>query len=359
MKAIIVRVALHLLRFFGVFSIARWATRRKLRILCYHGLWYGDDPHYGDCLYMAPSRFERRMRWLARSGYPILGLDEAVGKLRSGTVPANAVVITIDDGWYSSFKGMVPVLKALNLPATLYVTTYYVTRGGPVLNVMLDFMVKRAPAASLRYDDLVPRETPPGFPEDSVGGRSWIAARLAAAADQLPTLPERIEFVREIAHRLGNDFDGLVRERIFDLMSESELQAAQASGVDIQLHTHTHRMHDFSPEKVLEELSENRRQLARMLKRPLQSFRHFCFPKGDFHPKVFDTLRRNGIQSATTTDTGLVKADDDHMQLNRILDCESMTQIEFEARLCGLWEILNALRGKSGAQTQRPVYQVS
>src|SRR5581483_5961498 len=136
---------LRALRASGAFEAARYLTRRKLRILCYHGLWLGGAPHYGDCLYMDPKKFEERMEWLAASRYPVLGLDEALRRLDDGSLPDNAVVITIDDGWYSTYRGMVPVLVRLGLPATVYVTTYYATRQIPVLNVLIQHMLEAAP----------------------------------------------------------------------------------------------------------------------------------------------------------------------------------------------------------------------
>lgn len=339
-------LVLTLLKATGLFSLIRWMTRRKLRILCYHGLWYGGQPQYGDCLYMDPKRFEERMRWLADSGYPILPLDEAITRLGDGSLPDNAVVITIDDGWYSTYRGMVPVLKELSLPATLYVTTYYVTRGGPVLNVLLDYMVMRAAPAALRYEALLPDQIVPTFAADSQQGRNFIAEKLAAATDDLPDLQARLAHVRTIAGKLGMDLDKILQERLFELMTEAEVRATRAAGIDIQLHTHTHRMHQLRPDRVAAEISENRAQLARILECDPKELRHFCFPSGVYSEGVFDALRSSGVESATTTESGLVSAGDERMRLSRILDCQSMTKIELEARLSGAWDLLAAIRSR-------------
>lgn len=339
-------LVLTLLKATGLFSLIRWMTRRKLRILCYHGLWYGGQPQYGDCLYMDPKRFEERMRWLAGSGYPILPLDEAIRRLGDGSLPDNAVVITIDDGWYSTYRGMVPVLKELSLPATLYVTTYYVTRGGPVLNVLLDYMVTQAAPATLRYETLLPGQIAPTFAPDSQQGRAFVAEKLAAETDSLPDLQARLDHVRTIAGKLDVDLDAILRARLFDLMTEEEVRAARAAGIDIQLHTHTHRMHQLQPERVAAEIKENRAQLARILECDPEELRHFCFPSGVYSEAVFDALRSSGVESATTTESGLVGAGDERMRLSRILDCQSMTKIELDARLSGAWDLLSTIRGR-------------
>ena len=81
-----------------------------------------------------------------RLRYPILALEEALQRLRTGTLPPCAVVITIDDAWYSTYARMLPVLRRHDMPATIYVTTYYVMAQHPVLNVLIHYMVMRAAA---------------------------------------------------------------------------------------------------------------------------------------------------------------------------------------------------------------------
>lgn len=347
--------ALGILKSAGAFRLANRATRSKLRILCYHGLWLGGTPQYGDCLYMQPQQFEGRMEWLARSAYPVLPLDEAIGRLDDGSLPDNAVAITIDDGWFSTLKGMVPVLERLRLPATLYATTYYSMRGGPVLNVLIDYLVWQAPADALRRSsyarDLA--RSHPGLPPQCGAGRNAISGNLVAAVESLPG-PERLDAVREISAALGRDIAPILEGRWFDLMSEDELRQARARGLDIQLHTHTHRMHGLVPEKVAGEIEKNRQELSRILGVEASALAHFCYPSGVHSRAVFDAVRRAGIRSATTTESGLADASDERMSLSRILDCQSMTQVEFEARLTGIWDIISNARRR--IRSREPAY---
>src|SRR4051794_19496457 len=128
----------------GLGAVARRATRRQLRILCYHGLWVTPGYQFGDCTFIAPEQFEARMARLKRSGLPVLPLGEAVERLADGTLPDAAVAITIDDGWVSTFAHMLPVLEAHGLPATLYATTWYAGRDLPVVNVAVDYLRQAA-----------------------------------------------------------------------------------------------------------------------------------------------------------------------------------------------------------------------
>ncbi len=316
--------ALWLLRALGVFALARWLTRGQQRILCYHGIWTGPQPHFGDCLFMSPARFSTRMAWLARSGWRVIPLDDACRRVAAGSVRTRDIAITIDDAWAGIVAHMLPVLRSHGFAATLYVTTYYALAQRPVLNVLIGYLVERAARP--------PRHT---------------AAQLAAKVDALPSLAERWAAVQQLAAEMGVDIAALQASGAFMLMSPAQLRQAHAEGIDIQLHTHTHRLHDFSAAAVQREIDVNRAQLVGLLGVAPASLRHFCYPSGEYEPRVFDALRGAGVVSATTTEFGLNPAHAEPLALKRILDCESMTELDLEARLSGLWSLLRKLRRRN------------
>src|SRR4051812_34141720 len=194
----------------GLGAAARRATRRQLRILCYHGLWVTPGFEFGDCTFIAPEQFEARMERLRRSGLPVLPLGEAVERLGDGTLPDAAVAITIDDGWVSTFTHMLPVLEAHGLPATLYATTWYAGRDLPVVNVAVDYLRQAA-------------------------GRHELD--LAAKTAEIEALPveQRLEALRRFSAELGVD-EAWLERRQFHIMSGVEFAQAQRRGLDVQLH---------------------------------------------------------------------------------------------------------------------------
>ena len=123
MKQVIRLAVLGIARSLGLFALARRATANDLRILCYHGAALDDEEQFHPALFISGATFERRMRHLQQAGYPVLPLDEAIQRLRDGTLPSGATAITIDDGWYGTFRIMQPILRACGFPATLYAAT--------------------------------------------------------------------------------------------------------------------------------------------------------------------------------------------------------------------------------------------
>jgi peptidoglycan/xylan/chitin deacetylase (PgdA/CDA1 family) len=321
----------------GLFALSRHLTRRHLRILCYHGIWLGPAPHYGDCLFMNAERFRRRMALLERRGYRVIPLAQGCRDLREGRIGARDVVITIDDAWAGTGEHMLPVLRAHGYPVTLYVTTEAVLSQQPLLHVLLAYMVERA---SRRAPALLPA----GEPDPCEMSNAQLTERLNRRVANLPTAAEREAELRRIGGLLGVDAEPLTAGRTFRLMSADEITQASRDGVDIQLHTHTHRMPDFDPARIRAELARNHEALMGMLGNGKGPRVHFCYPGGVYHPSMFALLRDLGIESATTTEFGLNAPGANALALKRILDCESFSDLEFEARLSGFWAMLSTAR---------------
>lgn len=97
---------------------ALWRQRPRVRILTYHR--FGDVPHDPFCV--EPEAFADQMRWIADQGICI-SLDDLAGFLRSQRpVPDGAVLITIDDGYRSTYDIALPILEQYGLPAVSYIS---------------------------------------------------------------------------------------------------------------------------------------------------------------------------------------------------------------------------------------------
>lgn len=69
--------------------------------------------------------FEEQMAFL-RNNYNIIPLDRLVDYLKNGKLTSeNFAALTFDDGYRDNFEIAYPILKCLNIPATMYLTPGY------------------------------------------------------------------------------------------------------------------------------------------------------------------------------------------------------------------------------------------
>jgi peptidoglycan/xylan/chitin deacetylase (PgdA/CDA1 family) len=103
-----------------------------LGIFTYHRLapWHGSGsaPTWN----VTPRRFHSQMEGLLARGYRALPLRQALGLGRQGApFPPRSFVITFDDGQESVYRHAWPILREMNLPATVFLATAYLDAAGP------------------------------------------------------------------------------------------------------------------------------------------------------------------------------------------------------------------------------------
>ncbi|MDC0598446.1 polysaccharide deacetylase family protein [Gammaproteobacteria bacterium] len=73
---------------------------------------------------ISPENFQQHMNYLQENNFQILPLEQVIDSLKNGqTLPDMAAVITFDDGYVSVYTEAFPLLKELNWPFTIFVTT--------------------------------------------------------------------------------------------------------------------------------------------------------------------------------------------------------------------------------------------
>jgi peptidoglycan/xylan/chitin deacetylase (PgdA/CDA1 family) len=340
------RIVFRLAKQTGVFRLSRAKTGQGLRILCYHGFSIEDEHLFRPRLFMQAATFRRRMEYLRHNSYPVLSLDEALDRLDAGTLPSGATVITIDDGFYSVHSCAAPILRELSLPATMYVATSEFLRGLPVFRLVVQYMFWKTGKGTLDPSGLT-REFQAQISLNSPEDRHRIMWGIVQFGDSLDSDLQRSALASELGLRLGLDYGEMAKRRLFCIMDSQELRDLAASGIDLQLHTHTHHFPEDS-RLAAQEIQRNREVLGQITSRPL---RHFCYPSGIWSEKHWPALRTAEILSATTCRGGFNYAITPRLALNRFLDSNDILQVEFEAEMTGFSEQLRQARARLGTKS--------
>jgi len=333
------RIFLHFCKWLGLFHLTRFFQKPGLRILCYHGFAINDEYSFRPKLFICPYTFEKRLRYLSSRRFHVVGLAEGLERLSAGKLPPGATAITIDDGFFSVLRYAAPLLRSHSFPASVYVTTYYSVKEIPIFRLAVQYMFWRT---SMRHLDLNGFSTPlPGpvswLDEKEKGQAMWEIIRFAESElDEA----QRTELATAIGDSLHVHYGSISRQRMLSLLSPAELRELAAAGLDIQLHTHRHRLPEDAA-SIQRELADNRAVLEPIAGKRLE---HLCYPSGVWSRASWPSLAAAGVKSATTCDPGLNFSQTPPLALKRFLDGENISQIEFESEMCGFNDVLRAIR---------------
>jgi peptidoglycan/xylan/chitin deacetylase (PgdA/CDA1 family) len=298
----------------GLLALARMARQRVRGIvLRYHAL--TDDA--GEVRYAAPDiclpvpLFRLQMGFVKRA-YSVVGIDELVDALeRGGNLPPRALSITFDDGYADNHRLALPVLRALDLPATIYITTGSVSGAAPFWVAAVRALVLSAAGPALDVPGLEPITLGAG------AEREMAAKVLTRALVPLPA-PERAEVLAAVAAAAGIDLHALLAGT---MVTWEQIRELHAAGWTIGAHTVTHaNVALAAPEEAEREILGSRDALAAAIGAPI---RHFCYPNSGGQQRYFSAdvaalLQRHGFRSATTSRPGGLRPDADRFQLPRL-----------------------------------------
>ena len=316
-----------------------WRDRR-LVIVCWHGVSNDDEHLWNPGLFMPPETFRARLALLREARCNVLPLGEGLARLKSGSLPPRAVCLTVDDGDSSFYLRAWPMLREHAFPTTLYWTTYYSTRPYAVFDPMLSYLLWKGRDSTLTLRDPALRGD---LRQRQERDRAFTAIYELARADHW-SAQRKEAFLLELAGNLGIDYAAIKSKRVLHLITPAEARRMLAEGLDLQLHTHRHRV-PINPEQFAAELGENSRLLAEA---GATSPAHFCYPSGSFRPEFARWLREGRVESATTCQYGLVEQRSDPYFLPRLMDHGATSAVEFRSGLSGIGMLLSRRRRVSG-----------
>jgi peptidoglycan/xylan/chitin deacetylase (PgdA/CDA1 family) len=306
------RLALHAMRGCGLFSLARFMSAKKPRILMYHSF-SGSKTQPGALNNQA---IRSQFNYLQRH-YRVVPLLQIAGQVASGKPQeSHSVALTIDDGRRDFYECMFPLLKEFKFPATFFVVSSFI-RGEDWIwtdKVLWLSQQPKPPAA------LVPEKLDEVF-------RSLNTMR-----------PEvRNAQIQAVAASAGITLPVQAPPK-FAPCSWSELREMTESGlVDIGSHTVTHPiLSSITDEESWEELSESRRQIEEGLGRNPNSF---CFPNGmpgDFRPSQVQQIADAGYRCSVVASFGMVDNGADPFRLPRLGMGSKSEPVEFSKFLDGV-----------------------
>ena len=308
--------------FKSAFSIVSPAGEQaRLSILIFHRVLATPDPLFPD--EPDAARFEQLMSWIA-AWFTVLPLDEAVCRLRDGSLPARAAAITFDDGYADNYTEALPILQRHGLSATFFIASGFLD-GGRMWN---DTVIESVRSSALSVLDSGVADLP-AMPLQSIADRRTAVNQLIRAIKHLPP-SERDEAVEQIAQRCEVTLpDNL-------MLTSDQLRALRAAGMIIGAHTVSHPILAASaPQVAQHEIADGKARLEQLLG---ESIRLFAYPNGkpgsDYSSIHVGMVRELGFDAAVSTQWGANTRASDPYQLMRFTPWDRK-RLRFGARLLG------------------------
>jgi peptidoglycan/xylan/chitin deacetylase (PgdA/CDA1 family) len=272
-------------------SLFRISAQHKLSVFLFHKV-----PNVPDQLRpneMDIQRFQRVMDFL-KCNFCVLPLSEAIEKLKSSRLPPGCAAITFDDGYPEWRQGVIPVLEAMSLPATFFITTNQFL-GHPMWHERLANVVKHCSKPML---DTTAFRLPPVAMQN-------LEQRIAALYTldfHFKYLPPAIQnmFLDQLEAQVG------VSKKEVATMSQSDLKDISHRGFEIGAHTHDHPILSLcGTKKARDEIGRSREILESIIQARVKSF---AYPNGrpgiDFSYKHIQMIQDAGYGYAVTTQWG-------------------------------------------------------
>ena len=332
-----------ILKYIGIFKISKYLFRKKLLILTYHGFEIHDECSFCDnTLFIRAPMLDEKMKYLKDHNFNVISLNDAYNCLISDKVlPDNSIVITVDDGWYSTLSLADPIFEKYDFPYTIYVSTYYCIKETPILNIVLRYLIWAYKSDYFDSKQLNITAFSKTYSLKDTHKKSELEKDLFDYFNKLESHEQRHDFIKKLMNVADIDYDQIQSDRRFSTLTFAEVKMLSDKGVDIQLHTHRHCMPFEKENGVEKEINDNRDCLAPFVKNKLN---HFCYPSGVYNHECEQILKKCDVLTATTCDNGFVTAKNNVYYWPRFLDGVSIPQIVFEAEVCGINEIFRKIR---------------
>ena len=250
--------------------------------------------------------FKSQMEYLA-SRKCVISMNQLVDRLEAGAAPEpGTVVITFDDGYLDNRRWVAPLLRDLDLPATVYLATGYIEQG---LSQWIDHLYT---SFNRRTRDVLALDRGESF--DLAIRDSLLLAHEACANTLIGmTMVERSSFLDCLDQQLQPV--GSPPRLTMDWDDVRQLKE-QFPGVEIGVHTRDHMDLEKHESMALEQIESSIQDVRREIGCTPS---HFSFPYCRSTNDVQMMLRTTGLRSAVATSMGYLNSvDSDLFGLSRV-----------------------------------------
>jgi peptidoglycan/xylan/chitin deacetylase (PgdA/CDA1 family) len=314
--------------FLGVNWLARKLARRKVLVLCYHGVVAAPQKdRFRYATTVGAAEFEEHMDALRQFFHPISLSDLLHWYEGSQALPDNPVLVTFDDGYRNNLSLAASVLRRRQIPCVFHVTAAYI---GTRRVLWPDEVITRVmdwPHATIPTPD----DAAAPLPLDKTARRG-LAQRWKEQCKHIrwEKLEAYLERLRQVPADLEED------EERYGFLGWDEVRDLQRQGFEIGSHTMEHPiLTQTSPDRLAWELKESKRRIEAETGAPCLAI---AYPNGgaeDFSEAVVAAAQKAGYRLGFTIVEEFNRAPVNALAVNRLCVMGHLPASEFHLRVSG------------------------
>jgi len=301
--------ALHLL----ILILTKFRKKHYAAILFYHRFSSDSSNDYG-LPHLDVHEFKKQMRHIKR-WYSVVTMDELANRVTKGNpFTSPSVVITIDDGYLNNYTLAYPVLRELDLPAIIYLTTGFIgTNKAPWVDCLINIL-SVTKAKTLCFPDLLGGEV---LDISTQRGERAAITKIFQVMVRLEhkekTLAmEKLSEILSVKEIWGDD-----NER--KMLNWNEVMEMSRNKISFGAHTVSHpTLSRMELPEAKQEIYESKMEIEARIGCKV---RHFAIPNGkieDFNEELKRYCEEIGVKTVVSTEPGVISAQSDPYLLQRI-----------------------------------------
>ena len=285
-------------------TMFRSLIRKELAILAYHRVlahWDEESFEFDPELISASvEEFHWQMSYI-REHYSPVTFRHVLNHLNgTSSLPPRPIIVTFDDGFDDNYVHAFPVLQALHVPATIFLSTGYIGQTQTYWFEWLFFLCNQAAAIKMpvRIGSAEFRLS------DNIAQRRVEIEKILSHAKRLPDTELRSE-LEKLKRELGLELPaaGFPQSRP---LSWDQVREMAACGIEFGSHTVTHPiLANLTQNRLNDELRESKVNLERQIKCPVDVIAYPVGGKFAFNSEVVGAVRNAGYKIATSYIPGI------------------------------------------------------
>lgn len=284
------RLTYELARSFGGLQVAKFLSRHHPKIFMYHRI----NSREGD-LGLSVNQFRQQVH-IIKNEFEPMTLSDLLLAEEQGEIPANAVVVTFDDG-YADFADIAfPILRDADVPATLFVTTGFVNRDIWLWPDQIRYAIKRTKIKQLQLSN-----SDEVFDVGLAPNECW--NRISDYCLSIPT-DKKLFLIEELFRKLQVLFPESIPDE-YRPLSWKKIKEMVKEGLDIGSHSITHPvLTNLDDDQLLHEIHNSKLKIENEVNKQIKVF---CYPNGaesDFDDRVKTFVRNSGYRYAVCAFAG-------------------------------------------------------